>query len=238
MLNYFYREVTALDLKQKTKQIAEYYKTTAVFEAFITIKNGLKNNQLMFALVIGLIITVGIMVGPFTYKTLNFSETKKYETVNPDNSTVQTDIETVLEETIYITVSGEVKNPGMYKMTADDRINDAIIKAGGFTENAYTENVNLAQKLTDEQYINIMSIDEANSQTAPQYKETKFRGIVNINTASIEELCKLDGIGEATARKIIEYREQTGRYENIIDIQNVKGIGPAKYEKIKNNITV
>ncbi len=221
--------------KKKSDRQKDYYKTTALYDALVTIKDILANHQFVLMVAVALVVSIGILISPFVYRTLHWYESEKKDKYKTTSESIE---DTEFIEYIYVTVSGEVKAPGMYKMTTDDRVNDAIIKAGGFTENAYTENINLAQSLTDEQYINIMSKAEIDYNQSETYIISEFNGIVNINTGTLQELCQLPGIGEATALKIIEYRELTGGYKDIRDIQNVNGIGPSKYNKIKNNITI
>lgn len=213
-------------------KIKEYFKTTIIYEIISEGHKFLKNHPKIISAVILMIFAVGIATYPIIDKAMKSSETID-ASYNPPSKNQ-------LEQHIYVTVTGEVASPGMYEMTTDDRINDAIQKAGGFTENAYTENINLAQKLKDGQYINVISKEyAATTNSIPESKTpAEFYGIVNINTASAEELCQLPGIGEATALKIIEYRELVGNFVDIRDIQNVKGIGPIKFNKIKNNITI
>lgn len=213
-------------------KIKEYFKTTIIYEIISEGHKFIKNHPKIISAVIIMIFAVGIATYPIIDKTMNNSGTTDASSQPPSKNQ--------LEQHIYVTVTGEVASPGMYEMTSDERINDAIRKAGGFTENAYTENINLAQKLQDGQYINVISKEhsEGTNSVSESKSPSEFYGIVNINTASVEELCQLPGIGEATALKIIEYRESAGRFEDIRDIQNVKGIGQAKYDKIKNNITI
>lgn len=218
--------------KKKSSKLKEYIQTTALYEFISVGLKFLKNHHAVLSIIIIMIFAVGIATYPIVDKMFNGSDTANQTTANPPTN--------LLEQQIYVTVTGEVVNPGIYQATTDDRINDVIQKAGGFTENAYTENINLARKLTDGQYINIISKEYAETLENNKNTEanTEFYGIVNINTATVEELCKLPGIGESTALKIIEYRELSGGFEYIEDIQNVSGIGPAKFEKIKYNITV
>lgn len=213
-------------------KIKDYFKTTAIYEIISEGRKFIKNHPKVISAAIIMIFAVGVATYPIIDKTMNTSEKTDASSQPPSKNQ--------LEQHIYVTVTGEVASPGMYEMTTDDRINDAIQKAGGFTENAYTENINLAQKLEDGQYINVISKENIEGTKSISKSETpaEFYGIVNINTASAEELCQLPGIGEATALKIIEYRELAGKFEDIRDIQNVKGIGPAKFDKIKNNITI
>lgn len=161
-------------------------------------------------------------------------------------------------ETIFIDIKGEVVNPGVYEIQIGDRVIDAVQMAGGFTNEATTDNVNLSKKLKDESVIIIPSylkdyenvtikndyeidINDDIVQSEKNESDEKIESssnLININTASVVELMSLDGIGESKAKAIIEYRDINGDFENILDIKNVSGIGESIYEKIKDYITV
>ena len=174
---------------------------------------------------------IGIMLYPIIHKMYNDPKIRRYEEENSYTN--------ITNQKIFVTVAGEVKIPGIYEMSTNDRINDAIINAGGFTENAYTDNINLSQRLSDEQYIYIMDKDQGEVyEKDSMNEENKFDVIVNINTATKNELCKLPGIGEKTAEKIINYRTINGGFNKIDELMNVEGIGQSKFNKIKNNLTV
>ena len=225
---YLIFEVTILI--KKFSKIVEYFRSTALYELIINTISALKNHKKLVSIMIILIFAVGISTYPIIDQMFNGSKTNTKETVYTDLTVTK----------IYVTVAGEVANPDMYEMTTDDRVNDAIKKAGGFTENAYTTNINLAQKLEDGQYIYVLSAEQGKTleNEANPGNENTFQGIVNINTATINELCKLPGIGEKTAEKIIEYREKSGGFETIEELKNIEGIGEVKFNKIKFNITV
>ena len=131
-----------------------------------------------------------------------------------------------------------IHNPGLYKMFNGDRIDDAIRAAGGLTVDADKSKINLAIKLTDEMKIHIYKKGESHSESINSLNNSNSNNkLVNINTASKEELCKLPGIGENKAKLIIEYREKH-KFTKIEDITKVSGIGKKTFEKIKNDITV
>lgn len=221
-----------MSIKKKISAFKQYFETTVLYEIILTVPRIFKKYPQILSFIVIMIFVVGIATYPIIFKMLNKDNSTTTEYVTHQSNPLKQDI--------YVTVTGEVKNPGMYQLTTDNRINDAIQKAGGFTENAYTENINLAQILSDGQYIKVLSKEYAESlETGEVTSEApEFHGIVNINTATAEELCQLPGIGEATALKIIEYRDLTDGFEHVEDIQNVKGIGPSKYNKIKYNITI
>lgn len=158
-----------------------------------------------------------------------------------------------LEGKIVVHITGEVKNTGILILPEGARIADAIESAGGATEEADLDEVNLAYELQDGQKLYIPNKNDKNNTENKMYitsesgnnvivesKNTK-EGVnkkVNINTASQSELETLPGIGAAIATRIIEYREQNGKFNKIEDLQNVKGIGDAKFGEIKEYIVV
>ena len=155
--------------------------------------------------------------------------------------------EEVVEIAVHIT--GEVKKQGLIYLKEGSRVADAIEKAGGETENADLSQINLAYVLQDGQKIYVPNKNEKISQYITgnsgnngteennniNSKEDKK---VNINTANQSELDSLPGIGPSIAQKIIDYREENGNFKTIEELQNVKGIGDAKYEEIKDRVTV
>ena len=124
-------------------------------------------------------------------------------------------------------IKGEVNNPGYYELKYGSRIKDALKLAGGETSKADLGEINLALFISDGEEIVIPKAE----------KEIKS-GKININTADNYTLCKLDGIGEAIASRIIEYRVENGTFKTINDIKKVDGIGSSLFDKIKNSITV
>lgn len=157
----------------------------------------------------------------------------------------------VQEETekIAIHITGEVKKEGLIYLPVGSRVADAIKEAGGETKNADLSQVNLAYQLQDGQKLYIPNKNEKISEyiiggtgntgsEGSSSNNLKGENKVNINTATQSELDQLPGIGPSIAQKIIDYREENGNFQKIEDVQNVKGIGDAKYEEIKDSITV
>lgn len=142
--------------------------------------------------------------------------------------------------TIYI--SGEVNNPGVVNIESDKRLSDAIDKLGGLTQSADLNNINLAMKIEDAKHYIVPKIGEEikidESINNENQNNSKYNDKVDINHATIEELEKLTGIGQATANKIINYREEYGDFKSIEELKNVNGIGDKKYEQIKDEITL
>lgn len=157
----------------------------------------------------------------------------------------QIKIENTNKKTITVFISGEVKNPGVVAIDAEKRLSDAVNELGGTTENADLNKVNLAVKLKDESHYIIPKIgdnlESHNKETFENNIENDLNNknnLININAASIQELDALPGVGEATANKIVNYREEKGKFNSIEEIKNVNGIGDKKYEELKTLISI
>lgn len=168
-----------------------------------------------------------------------------YETIEEteeeiqENISSQTMLETIIEE-YYVDVSGCVIKPGVYSLNSNSRVVDAIELAGGVCEKADLSQINLSMKIYDEMKIHIYEEGEvatSNVNQAELSDQTQQNQIVNINTASLEQLMTLPGIGETRANEIINYRLQKS-FDSIEDIKEISGIGDKSFEKIKNYITV
>lgn len=144
------------------------------------------------------------------------------------------------DQSIYVYVCGEVREPGVYGFTAGARVRDAIDAAGGFTEHAAVNYLNLAGWISDGEQIYVPNEDEVTNRPAVSDKETEAGGsyLVNINTAGTTELSSLAGIGEQRAKDIVAYREKHGAFSCIEDIMKVSGIKEATFERIKEQICV
>lgn len=178
-------------------------------------------------------------------------ETSIDEEINdPDTGKAQESTSVEIPEKITVYVCGAVRAPGVYELEADCRINAAVEAAGGFSEEADTEYVNLAARLQDGVKLQIPTVDETSGDVAdkvnsfdPGTNETNNNsdnsgGLININTADKESLKTLPGIGDGIAGRIIEYREKNGSFRNIEDIMNVTGIKDKLFSKFKDRITV
>lgn len=150
---------------------------------------------------------------------------------------------------VRVYVSGAVVNSDVYVLPHGSIVKDAILAAGGFTADANREGINQALELKDQQQIHIPRLGEEPSQPLVQGGVDERAGTaaiaglvaggpVNINTATIDQLDSLPGIGPAIAQRIIEYRESTGGFKSIDQITEVNGIGPAVFNKIKELITI
>lgn len=141
------------------------------------------------------------------------------------------------EGQIWVHVCGEVKNPGVYCISAGSRVFDAIEAAGGFTKNADENSLNLALTLEDEGKIQVGS-KKKKGTTDDDGNVTDSEGKVNLNTATLEDLMTLPGIGEKRAQSILYLREQKGSFQKIEELLEAEGIKDGIFQKIKDLITV
>ncbi len=171
-----------------------------------------------------------------------------------DDSSSTTEAESGTDEAavkhIFVHVVGSVQAPGMVELEAGQRVSDAVQAAGGFTTEADQLSVNLARQVEDGEQIVVGNVQEGTASSgSAQSSSSSFEqggesgtsaasGKVNINTATVEQLTTLKGVGEATAQKIIDYRQQNGSFKKIEDLKNVSGIGDKRYAALKDSITV
>ena len=149
--------------------------------------------------------------------------------------------EPVEQDLITVDVKGAVKSPGIYDLPVGSRVNDAVQKAGGLTEQADSKSINLAQKVSDEALVYVPTKGEevANQQTnsgAPS--STSKDKKVNLNKASLEELKQVKGLGGKRAQDIIDHRESNGKFKSVDELKKVSGIGTKTIEKLKDYVTV
>ena len=169
---------------------------------------------------------------------------KKEESVEESEAVVttvmaeKTEESTTQETVIFVDIKGEVKKPGVYQMKVGDRVKDALDAAGGLTAEADSQKVNLAQKVEDQMVIVVPKVgEEAEALPAgATSKEVAKEGKVNINTATVEELKTLKGVGEKKAEAIIEYRKKNGSFKTKEDLMKVRGIGKKLFESFEERI--
>lgn len=184
---------------------------------------------------------------------LEFSKTstnyRKSESFSPE--TVNSTSVIKSENRIYVDIKGAVCHPGAYQMKADQRIGDVINAAGGYLKDADSDQVNLAQKINDQMVIYIpkkgekIPIFNFNSEknsnenvNSSQNVSTNSGGKVNLNTATVEQLKGLTGIGEKKAQKIIEYRQEHGQFKSVDELKNVNGFGEKSIATLAEQVCV
>ncbi|MBE5858295.1 MAG: ComEA family DNA-binding protein [Lachnospiraceae bacterium] len=153
------------------------------------------------------------------------------------------------EKVICVHICGAVVSPGVYEIPRGSRVYEAVMAAGGYREDADEDYVNQALVLNDSDKLVIPTLADTEAMVIPSDRKAREFGVgsgdpktesgkVNINTAGVEELCTLSGIGEARAKVIISYRDSNGPFGSIEDIMNVSGIKQASFDRIKNDICV
>lgn len=153
------------------------------------------------------------------------------------------------EKVICVHICGAVVSPGVYEIPQGSRVYEAVMAAGGYREDADEDYVNQALVLNDSDKLVIPTLADTEAMVIPSDGKVREFGVgsgdpktesgkVNINTAGVEELCTLSGIGEARAKVIISYRDSNGPFGSIEDIMNVSGIKQASFDRIKNDICV
>lgn len=168
------------------------------------------------------------------------------EAVVTENVTVTPRIGKELEEhkKIYCYICGAVKNPGVYECLEGARLVELVKMAGGFTKNAKDTYLNLARMVSDSEQIYVPTRKEAEEQMEYGLRDStegltkNMEDKVNINTADIDKLTSLPGIGQAKAKSICSYREEHGAFQSIEELKNVEGIKNGVYNKVKDLIAI
>lgn len=248
-----------------------------------------EKNRLLIALLLAtILIALGSVITVIYYNyyseadSANVPDFLAYESDNENK-----DEQSTVSEFIYVDVKGAVKTPGVFKLDNGSIVNEAIYNAGGFTENAKVNNINLSMKLKDQMVIYVFETDEyekinvceievpkedidiesnlleddlyiddslvsgdsiivpgesnsnQNSESEiPNENESENSELININTATLDGLMTLPGIGESKATAIINYRQNNGAFVIIEEIVNVAGIGDSTFNAIKEFITI
>ena len=165
---------------------------------------------------------------------------------NQSNSTSELSEKSIplKDKKIVVEINGQVKNPDVYTLEDESIVKDVIDLAGGVTEEADLSDINRAKKLQNHELIYIRNKNEINNNSEDNKVVNNLEttantnNMVNINSATLEELKTLNGIGDAKANGIIEYREKNGGFTAIDQIKEVDGIGEKMFEKIKDKIEV
>ena len=216
-----------------------------------------KKKIFVFAIILLICPTILLVKDKLNFKddiyVLTEESTVSDENKNNDKKEkIEDEKENISNKEITVYVSGEVNKSGVVTLKEGDRLAVAVEKLGGTTKKADLNNINLAIRVKDEEHYIIPKIGEAKQEDLKDVNNTKDienaeiknentakdSSKININTATLEELDKLPGVGEATANKIISHREENGQFKTIEDIKNVNGIGDKKFEKMKELICV
>jgi len=204
-----------------------------------------KNERLILIILIG-VVGVGVIISILKSDYIAEPEPEEYRFDLTEEGDVIPPVEFVVQ------VEGCVKNPGIYRIEPGCRVEDAIEVAGGTTPEGDPECLNLVMFVVDgmriyvpekgsprdrpQDYVDIGIQEGEDLPFVPMMVEVD--GKVNINTAGVEELTKLPGIGEGLAKEIVSHREETGLFERVDDIMEVSGIGKITYKRIEPYIVV
>ena len=210
------------------------------------------------------ILVIVILSAVIIYNLSGFKDLKKNDTesVFIDDQDVNSDIPSeevslskesneadlnnekkIENKTITVEIKGAVNKPDVYTLDENSIINDLIALAGGVTESADLKSINRAKKLQNHEMIYIADKNEESNNSSVSVNTSSGSSsqseiLVDINTATTEQLKTLNGIGDSKAKSIIEYRDQNGGFKSIEEIKNVTGIGDKMFEKVKDKITV
>ena len=134
---------------------------------------------------------------------------------------------------LVVDVAGQVRRPGLYNLRAGSRVNDAIAAAGGATRKAQLDAVNLAAPIADGQQIVVPGSGAGGVAAASSPAGSSPSAPLDLNSATLEQLEALPGIGPVTAQKILDYRQQHGAFHSVAELEGVSGIGPAHMAELK-----
>ena len=221
---------------------------------FEMIREKCKDQKVLVAALVGVsglflatCLVVVMLMRPKTQTTFSTLASQSTSLVASSSSTATSSSSTA-SGTIVVDVKGAVQKEGVYTLKEGSRVSDAIAKAGGLTQEADKKSINLAQKVTDEAIIyvaktdeNISVVSQASASTSGNSSATSTSSQsdkINLNTASLEDLKKISGIGDKRAQDILDYRDSQGGFKSVDELTNVSGIGEKTLEKLKNDVTV
>ena len=192
-----------------------------------------------------IVIIIIFLIIFFSYVLITNNEKEEYILENTidikENIEKKEETQEITNQKIIVDIKGEVNNPGTYELKENERVINAIEKAGGLKSNANTNDINLSEKVIDEMLIIIPSKEEKveinNNITEKKTNTIEVKdNKISINKASLDELMTISGIGKTKAQNIIDYRKENGNFKSIDELTNVSGIGKSTLDKIKNYI--
>lgn len=209
-----------------------YVKYLLVFKVPPYEGRSMKNNFLAKTV----IIILAMLLSGAVYIQLQDKDFKEAEDIKYEENVMEckeTEESIAENSSVFVQVCGCVNSPGVFEVSEDTRVYQLIELAGGFSIDADVDAVNQALSVTDGQQIYIPALGEPVSDS-----NLVTSNYININTAKVEELMELPGVGMAKAEAIVSYREENGAFEDVRDIMNVSGIKEAAFNKIKDLICV
>lgn len=213
-------------------------------------------DEYKFKIVIGLVLCILLLVGYLIFiQKMDNSHSVKATDIQPTSlSKNGTKVKSHSNEQIFVDVKGAVKNPGVYQMSNNMRGSDAVNFAGGFTEAADMNHINLAKKVTDQEIIyvplhgEIVGLPKSDSisdnkqpsseSPASDSKGSAVGNKVNLNDSDKTKLQTINGVGDKKADKIIDYRNQNGPFKSVDDLKNVPGFGEKTVANLRPSLAV
>jgi competence protein ComEA len=164
-------------------------------------------------------------------------ETSDHESAQPTRAQTEVRVERS-GQGAYVYVTGAVRRPGVYRLPPWARLDLALRKAGGPNRSADLAAVNLAAKVADGQQVVVPRRSTAGGASAAGAGAAEAGAPVSLNTATAEQLDELEGVGPATAEKILEWRRQHGGFSSVDDLKQISGIGPKRFEALKDKVRI
>jgi len=195
---------------------------------------GDQRGKIMFIVILALLILAGSFYS-FWQKTSVSESTSSGEAMAKGVKVAE---EKTTEIIVYI--SGAVNKPGVFKIPHNGRVIDLVSLAGGLTAEADVSAINMAQLLKDGVHVHVVArpVVLSGGEIAANTSKAKTNRKININTADKNELDGLPGVGASLAERIVEYRQTNGSFSDIDELKKVTGIGPSKFEKLKDKVTI
>lgn len=206
-----------------------------------SLRSRLHLGEVRLPALVGIAVIVVAVVVCIGYSMVTVANSQTFSVTHAQDETVkeETSEEALIEPSgVFVHVAGCVVAPGVYEMPVDSRVSDAIQLAGGFAEGANESTINLARVVADGEQIVVPALDAGGEENSAVSGALASGGKVNINTADADELMTLDGVGEATARRIVEDRQANGPFATTEDLKRVSGIGDKKFAAIADRICV
>jgi len=213
----------------------------------VAMKHWLKDNH-VFVLIVSMIV-FGLLFELFIKQMSNVTNEQEksvnqtpalsvLETAAPDAVSATPTQSVPNEAEMYVDIKGEVDQPGVYRVSGEDRVVDAVEEAGGFLKTADLSKVNLAARVHDEMVIYVPHIDAIEANEKLDLYSSPIHDKINVNVATQEQLETLPGIGSSKAQQIIKHRETNGRFESVSDLTQVSGIGEKTVANFEELVTV
>ncbi|MBR7553350.1 helix-hairpin-helix domain-containing protein [Allobacillus sp. GCM10007491] len=194
----------------------------------------IQKKWLIYALIF-LLLFIALLFFQQNRETASVIVEEPVEVVQENLESMDKTIESAI---LWVDIKGMVQKPGVYQLTEGDRVKDAIQIAGGFVEDADELMVNMAALVHDEMVIYVPMKGEEGEGTYSSQRVMAEEGKVRINTAELNEIMTLPGIGEQKAKSIIEYRETNGKFQSVEDLLQISGIGEKTLERFRDMVIV